>query len=125
MGLVVVVPLWCYGAVLVPSLNVRLSESAHAVLKEAAVVNRRSLQQEVLHRLFPPIEVQVSGDGLGLVSPSPLPVPPDLAVGAKDDVSEPVIQVRGGSSRDLVQRLTCQKWVARGEECSWCGQVHK
>lgn len=46
------VPFWCYGAVLVPSLNLRLTVAEHEVLRAAAVVSRRSLQQEVKARLF-------------------------------------------------------------------------
>ena len=54
-----VVPKRCHGAETVlewcsmPNINLRLSDDEHAALVRAATGNRRSLQKEIISRLFP------------------------------------------------------------------------
>ena len=80
-----------------PNINLRLTDQEHAELTEWAFQGRRSIQKEIIWRLFS-VEVPKYGGG-------------DLPT--------------TGPRTEMVQSDKCLAYAPRGTKCKLCGQVHK
>ena len=104
-----------------PSLNLRLSEEELEQLRQWAYGSRRSLQREIVFRLFEGLALNAlntsSSDGY-TVPAGTNPPPPD----------KELVPYERGRARTLAERGEfsgkCTAYAPRGTRCKLCGKTH-
>jgi hypothetical protein len=89
-------------------LTVRLTETEHEALTAAAYLSRRSLQREILFRLF-------DGDR------PPAEVPGQLTLEKSGGVEDTLPSQAGSHGRPA----RCTAYAPRGTKCKVCGETHR
>jgi hypothetical protein len=111
--------LWWYGAATVPTVSLRLSDAEHARLREWAFGARRSLQREIVFRLF---------DG-AVVTERGVTVPP---AGSGKPLREGVADLPRSVTAvpsvvhdvQMQRRVGCGFDTPKGTKCKLCGKEH-
>ena len=114
-----------------PSLNLRLSDVEHELLVGWAESNGRSLQREIVWRLFGGPGVRVPLDAVSGFSPAaPLPVVvrefrgPDLKVGLAAGDGEESERRSPSSQSSSPAASSCPGDAPAGTRCKLCGKKH-
>ncbi len=117
-----------------PTVSLRLTEDEHSRLQEWAFGSRRSLQREIVFRLFDGALTERAVQPRNMTGDVHLSVPP-VSVSASVQPSAhdvPVERVAAPRSWSLpsgkagapLRDGKCSADVARGTKCKLCGKVH-
>lgn len=129
---------WWYFGGIVPTVSLRLTDAEHALLREWAFGSRRSVQREVVFRLFDGALTERDLGGRetvsGMHAPGSRGVEPPAggALRSPADTSSrsvsasvaPVVRDVPMQSGRPLRDGTCGFDTPRGTKCKLCGKVH-
>lgn len=105
-----------------PNINLRLTDSEHAELREWARGSRRSIQREIVFRLFDGAVTERVGSGSAVATPPGVQAARSVTAAVQPKVHDVGVRPRAHMRGDRPM-LECEVRVPAGEVCSKCGRA--